>query len=62
MADNKDIRDGRDRNRINPEEEYEVQYWSEKLGVTSEELKEAVEEVGTSAVRVEEYIRSKSNR
>lgn len=47
-----------DRSRINMNEDYEVQYWTEKLGITKEELAQAVELVGTSAAAVEEYVNS----
>lgn len=47
-----------DRSRININEDYEVQYWTEKLGITKEELAQAVELVGTSAAAVEEYVNS----
>jgi hypothetical protein len=54
--DDKDKVGGQDRNRINTSEDYEVQYWSEKLGCSAEELKEAVAAVGSSVDRVEEYL------
>jgi hypothetical protein len=57
--DDKDKVGGQDRSRINTSEDYEVQYWSEKLGCSAEELKEAVAAVGSSVDRVEEYL---SNR
>lgn len=47
-----------DRSRINVNEDYEVQYWTEKLGITKAELVQAVELVGTSAAAVEEYVNS----
>ena len=46
MADDKSNVGGEDRKRINPDEDYEVQYWSEKFGVSREELKNTVERVG----------------
>jgi hypothetical protein len=45
-----------DRNRINVNENYELQHWSEKFGVSHDELKAAVKAVGTSAKDVEEYL------
>ena len=38
-----------DRDRINLQEYYEVQYWTDALGVSADELREAVDAVGTSA-------------
>ncbi len=32
--------------RINPDQEHEVRYWSEKLGVSREELRKAVHAAG----------------
>ncbi len=58
MADSKDNRGPQDRSRINVNEDYELQYWSEKYGVSKEELRQAVEKVGVSASDVEEYLRS----
>ena len=38
-----------DRDRINLQEDYEVQYWTKALGVSADELRQAVDAVGTSA-------------
>lgn len=38
-----------DRKRINVNEDYECRYWSEKFGVTADELKRAVEKAGPMA-------------
>jgi hypothetical protein len=46
-----------DRDRVNIQENYEVEYWSNKFGVTPEQLKEAVAAVGTSATNVENYLK-----
>ncbi|MES2704657.1 MAG: DUF3606 domain-containing protein [Bacteroidota bacterium] len=53
MSDNKDQRGPQDRARINVNEQYELQYWSEKFGVSAEQLRAAVEKVGVSASAVE---------
>jgi len=45
-----------DDSRINVNEDYELQYWSEKLNVTKEKLKEAVADVGTSVEAVKKYL------
>ena len=49
--------DGRDRKRINLLEPSEVQHWSSRLGVSVDDLKEAVEAVGNEASQVEDYLR-----
>jgi len=46
-----------DRDRISLSEDYEVQDWSKKFGVTSEELKKAVNKVGSIAKDVETYLK-----
>ena len=48
-----------DRDKINLHEDYEVRYWAETLGVSKEQLAEAVKEVGNSADRVREYFSSR---
>ena len=48
-----------DRSRINVHEEYELNDWSKKFGVSHDELKAAVKAVGTEAKDVEEYLKKK---
>jgi hypothetical protein len=48
MSDDKMNRGEPDRSRINLNEHYEVSYWSERFGITKEQLKKAVEKVGNS--------------
>lgn len=55
--DNKEKVGSPDRDRINVHEEYELQYWSKKFGVSHDELKEAVKAAGTSAEKVEAYLK-----
>lgn len=52
MPDDKSNRGGQDRSRINLSEEYEVQYWTKKFGVSKEELQRAVKKVGVEADKV----------
>jgi hypothetical protein len=54
--DNKQNIGSPDRDRINVNEDYELQHWSKKFGVSHDELKAAVKAVGTSAKDVEEYL------
>jgi len=61
MADDPSKRGPRDRNQINMDQDYEVRYWTETLGVTKEELKAAVDKVGRSAERVREHLRSQKH-
>jgi hypothetical protein len=50
MTDDKSKRAPQDRSRISLREDYEVQYWTEALGVTKDELARA--KVGDSAAAV----------
>jgi len=56
MADDKNIRTGADRSRINLNEDYEVRYWTKALGVTEERLRELVREHGNSAEKIREAL------
>jgi len=58
MADDKDLRDGRDRGRVAGNEEYELNYLAQKLNVSVDEVRQAVEKVGNSREKVEEYLRN----
>jgi hypothetical protein len=58
MSDNTQKPGGRDRKRINVNQDYELRDWSDKFGVTKERLKEAVQAVGDEADRVEQYLKS----
>lgn len=48
-----------DDSRININESYELQYWSEKLNVSRDQLKEAVKAAGPNAADVERYLKQK---
>lgn len=56
MSDDLENRGGQDRNRIDVNEDWELRYWSEKLGCTPDQLKAAVKAVGTSVKDVEAHI------
>ena len=58
MADDTGNRGGQDRSRINTSQEHELRYWTKALGCTEEQLREAVAKVGSSADKVEEYLRT----
>ena len=56
MSDDKSkVGDG-DRKRISLSEDYEVRDWTKSLGVSEEELREAVGKVGNSAQAVRDYL------
>ena len=56
MADNKDQRDGRDSSRVAGNENYELQHVADKMGVTIDEVRRAIEAVGNSREKVEAYL------
>ena len=55
MVDDRRIKGLQDRARINMSEDYEVRFWANALGVSTDQLAAAVEKVGDSvrAVRQE---------
>jgi hypothetical protein len=60
MADDKTKSGGQDRTKINVNEDYELQDWSKKFGVSKEQLKAAVQAVGPNAAAVEAHLKSKN--
>jgi len=56
MADDKNLRDHRDRERVAGSEEYEVNYLAQKLNVSAEEVRKAIEQVGNSREKLEEHL------
>jgi hypothetical protein len=56
MADDKSNAGRPDRDRINVNEDYEVQDWARKFGVSKEELKSAVAKVGDRADAVRQHL------
>ena len=57
MSDNKQKAGGADRRRINVNEDYELNDWAKKFGVTRDQLKEAVQAAGTDAAKVEQHLK-----
>lgn len=47
MSDDKSKRGPQDRSKVNLSEDYEVDYWTKKWGVSREQLKKAVEKAGS---------------
>ncbi|TDP00249.1 MULTISPECIES: DUF3606 domain-containing protein [unclassified Flavobacterium] len=50
MSDDLNKKGMQDRSRINMNEPHEVRYWTDKFGVTKEELQKAIERTGTNSV------------
>ena len=57
MSDDKTLRAPQDSSRVAMGEDYEVEYWTDRFGVSRERLQEAVDAVGNSADRIAEYLR-----
>jgi hypothetical protein len=55
--DNKDKSGSPDRDRINVNQDFELDYWCKKFNVSEEELRDAVKRAGTSAVEVEKLLK-----
>jgi hypothetical protein len=58
MADDKQAVGSPDRDRISLSEDYEIRSWTESLGVSEQELREAVDAVGNSADAVRAYLKN----
>jgi hypothetical protein len=56
MPDNKELRNKQDRGRVSENENYELAYLEEKMGVSRDEVKAAIQEVGNERLKVEEYL------
>ena len=59
MSDNKDLRHSPDNRRIDVNDRNEMRNWMKSLNVTEDELRRAVEKVGTSADKVREHLRTR---
>lgn len=57
MADDLTKRGPADRSKVNVNEPWELLYWCEKFGCMAARLREAVNAVGTSAAKVEVYLK-----
>jgi hypothetical protein len=55
--DDPKIRGPQDRSRVNTEQDYEVRYWAQEFSVSEEQLRQAVQRVGSSADKVREHLR-----
>jgi len=62
MPDNKQAVGGQDRKRINLDEDYEVNDWAKRFGVSTDELRAAVRAVGDQVDKVEAHLKSRGKR
>jgi hypothetical protein len=56
MPDNLNIKQPQDPKKINIHEQWELNYWTKKFGVSEAKLKEAVKAVGVQVSDVEKYL------
>ena len=54
--DDKTQKGAADRSRINVNEDYELAYWTRTLEVPEDELRNAVQQVGTSVEAIKKYL------
>jgi hypothetical protein len=57
MSDNLNDRGPQDASKVNVNEDWEVAYWTRKFGVTADQLKQAVKQVGTSADKLGQHFK-----
>jgi len=62
MADDTSVRGGQDRTRVNVNQEHELRYWSQKWGVSQDELRAAVGRVGPMVADLERHLTSSTTR
>lgn len=60
MTDDLSNRGGQDRKRIDVSQDHELAYWSQRFGVSRDELKRAVQKVGVMAEDVERELSGKT--
>ena len=56
MSDDTKKRGEPDRSRISIEQDHELRYWTQTLGVTKDRLQEAIRRVGNSPDKVRDYL------
>ena len=57
MSDDTTLRSPQDRTRVAMGQEHEVRYWTERFGVSREDLQRAVDEVGNTAAAIERRLK-----
>jgi len=57
MSDDLTKRDRPDRDHVNIHEIHELQYWTKRFGVSSDQLKRAIAQVGTQVPAVEKALK-----
>jgi len=60
--DDKQKQDARDRNQVAGSEDYEVDYLAQKLGVSREQVRLAIQQIGNDRDKLEQHLKGKSGR
>ncbi|MER8628531.1 DUF3606 domain-containing protein [Mesorhizobium opportunistum] len=58
MADDKSKRDFRDRDRVSADEDYEVEYFAETAGITTQQVRELIAKHGNRRETLEREARA----
>ena len=62
MADNKNIRDGRDRSQVDSQDSNELQYIADKYGVSIEDIKTIISRAGNNRSDIEKELKDGRER
>lgn len=63
MSDSKSKKDGRDRSKVSGSENYEIQYFKEKMGVSSQAVAGAIRATGSNDRKtLEAYLKNKHGK
>ncbi|MGT2467445.1 DUF3606 domain-containing protein [Mesorhizobium atlanticum] len=62
MADDKSKRDFRDRDRVSADEDYEVEYFAQKVGLTAQQVRELIKKHGNDRTTLEREAKALGQR
>lgn len=62
MADDKSKRDLRDRDRISVDEDYEVEYFAQKVGLTPQQVRDLIGKHGNDRAKLEREAKALGRR
>ncbi|MDG4895532.1 DUF3606 domain-containing protein [Mesorhizobium sp. WSM4976] len=62
MADDKSKRDFRDRDRVSADEDYEVEYFAQKVGLTAQQVRELIKKHGNDRATLERAAKALGQR
>lgn len=63
MSDDKNKKDYHDRNQVSGSEDYEIQYFKDQLGVSAQQVRDAIKETGSNDRKtLEAYLKNKHKK